>query len=72
MKMTDELINRLKSHKTTLENFYNYSIAPIHSEMMDMRRLYETIGHPPIGTCGSCNAQICNTLYDHLKEENLI
>jgi Ni,Fe-hydrogenase III small subunit len=40
--------------------------------MMDMRRLYEEIGHVPIGSCGGCNARILQVLYDHLKEEDKI
>lgn len=70
--MESKLRDRLLSHKVTIENFIQHSISPIHSEMMDMRRLYEEIGHAPIGTCGGCNARILAVLNDHLKEENKI
>ena len=70
--MEQVLKDRLKSFEEPLKHYKEFRITPINSQLADMKRLYEEIGHRPTGSCGACYDGILLTLFDHLIEENLI
>lgn len=62
-----DLKNRLANFKSALTNYQLYQIEPINSQTIELRQLYHDLGHPPLGTCGSCKEYLdilYNTIID--------